>query len=116
MARSARRHRHSQRRLPLPNPRRSGPVAMENDHPPSVKSDESRPPTLEDLVKLCRALNEAGARYLVIGGFAIRAAGFSRNTMDVDLLIDTGTENERQVFAAMMNSSRKRHSGPAVSA
>jgi hypothetical protein len=75
---------------------------MENDHPPSVKSDESRPPTLEDLVKLCRALNGASARYLVIGGFAIRAAGFSRNTMDVDLLIDTGTENETQVFAAMM--------------
>jgi hypothetical protein len=75
---------------------------MENDHPPSLNADESRQPTLEDLAKLCRALNEAGARYVVVGGFAIRAAGFIRNTMDVDLLIETGTPNEKQVFAALM--------------
>jgi len=54
------------------------------DPPAPLNSDECREPTLEDLVKLCHALNQAGARYLVVGGFAIRAAGFARNTMDVD--------------------------------
>jgi hypothetical protein len=41
---------------------------------------ESRPPTLEDLLKICRSLNNAGARYLVIGGFAIIQHGFTRAT------------------------------------
>ena len=43
----------------------------ETDPPPGLRSDECREPTLEDLVKLCRALNEAAANYVVIGGFAI---------------------------------------------
>jgi hypothetical protein len=62
---------------------------------------ESREPSLEDLVELCRRLNEAGAQYIVIGGFAVRAAGYDRRTMDIDLLIGPGPENEARVFAAM---------------
>lgn len=62
---------------------------------------EPREPTLEDLRDLCRALNELGARYVVIGGFAIRAAGYNRRTMDVDLLVDADAENERRVFDAL---------------
>lgn len=62
---------------------------------------ESREPTLEDLRDLCRALNERGARYVVIGGFAIRAAGYNRRTMDVDLLVATDSDNESRVFDAL---------------
>ena len=62
---------------------------------------ESREPTLADLVNLCRALNSRRAAYLVVGGFAIRAAGYDRRTMDVDLLIDTTPENESSVFDAL---------------
>ncbi len=76
---------------------------MADAHPPTpLNPDECREPTLEDLVKLCGALNEAGARYVVVGGFAIRAAGYTRNTMDVDLLIETGEENEQRVIRGMM--------------
>ena len=66
-------------------------------------SDElvSRDPTVTDLVNLCRELNARGCRYLVCGGFAIRAAGYPRNTGDVDLLIDTSPENEKQVYHAL---------------
>jgi hypothetical protein len=56
---------------------------------------------LEDLRDLCRALNEKGAKYIVIGGFAVRAAGFDRTTMHIDLLIDTSIENERRVLQAL---------------
>jgi hypothetical protein len=56
---------------------------------------------VEDLVELCRELNLQRARYVVIGGFAIRAAGYDRRTMDVDLLIDTSRENEASVFRAL---------------
>lgn len=62
---------------------------------------ESREPTLADLVGLCRALNAQGAAYLVVGGFAIRAAGYDRRTMDVDLLINTSPANESRVFRGL---------------
>jgi hypothetical protein len=61
----------------------------------------SRPPFLEDLVFLCRALNEEGARYLVIGGFAVILHGYTRGTMDVDLLVDPSPENVAKVKKAM---------------
>lgn len=32
-----------------------------------------RAPTLEDLARLCRSLNETAARYILIGGFAVIA-------------------------------------------
>jgi hypothetical protein len=72
------------------------------DAPEPIGSDECREPTLEDLVNLCRALNEAGANYIIVGGFAVRAAGFTRNTMDIDLLIETGVENEARVLAGLL--------------
>lgn len=71
------------------------------DDGPSNPNLESREPTLEDLRDLCRALNERGARYVVIGGFAIRAAGYNRRTMDVDLIVAADHENEARVFDAL---------------
>jgi len=38
-------------------------------------------------------LNEAGARYLLIGGFAVVAHGGGRFTKDIDLLVDDSPEN-----------------------
>jgi hypothetical protein len=75
-------------------------VAVESNRPPDANL-ESREPTLEDLRDLCRALNEREARYIVIGGFAIRAAGYNRRTMDVDLLVAVDADNEARVFAAL---------------
>ncbi len=46
----------------------------------------ARAPEPEDLVRICRALNDAGARYVLIGGFAVLAHGASRFTKDIDLL------------------------------
>ena len=45
--------------------------------------------------------NQRGAKYVVIGGFAIRAASYIRNTMDVDLIVAADAENEARVFAAL---------------
>ena len=74
-------------------------MVMANDHPPQEL--EPREPTAEDLRDLCRELNRRGARYVVIGGFAMRAANYNRRTMDVDLLVATDSENEAKVFAAL---------------
>ncbi|MES1244321.1 MAG: hypothetical protein ABUT39_22130 [Acidobacteriota bacterium] len=62
---------------------------------------ESRAPHVQDLIGLCLALNEAGARYLLIGGFAVILHGFVRSTKDVDLLVDPSEENIRSVKRAL---------------
>jgi hypothetical protein len=76
-------------------------MAVADDGPSTDAHLESREPTLEDLRDLCRALNERAARYVVIGGFAIRAAGYIRQTMDVDLIVAADSENEARVFDAL---------------
>ena len=50
-----------------------------NDHPPL----EPRLPTTDELLLLCRRLNEASAEYLVLGGFAMIQHGFARATEDI---------------------------------
>ena len=72
---------------------------MADDHP--AEELESREPTVEDLRDLCRELNQRGAKYLVIGGFAMRAANYNRTTMDVDLMVAADLENEAKVFSAL---------------
>jgi hypothetical protein len=74
-------------------------MVMADDYPSNELA--SREPTVEDLRDLCRELNLRGAKYLVIGGFAIRAADYVRRTMDVDLIVAPDAENEAKVFAAL---------------
>ena len=61
----------------------------------------SRAPEPGDVVRICRALNEAGARYLLIGGFAVIAHGAGRFTKDIDLLVDDSSENVARVKQAL---------------
>lgn len=75
-------------------------MAMEDAGPPQEQL-ESREPTVEDLRDLCRELNQRGALYVVVGGFAIRAANYVRRTMGVDLLVAADLENEAKVFSAL---------------
>ena len=57
----------------------------------------ARAPEPEDLARICRSLNLAGARYLLIGGFAVIAHGAGRFTKDIDLLIDDAPDNVERV-------------------
>lgn len=61
----------------------------------------SRAPELEDLVGLCRALNREGAKYVLIGGFAVILHGFTRTTKDIDLLVEPSVENFRALKRAL---------------
>jgi hypothetical protein len=67
---------------------------MEADSPP-------RPPRETDLIGLCKALNEQGARYIVVGGMAVIHHGFLRATEDIDLLLERSRDNQARVFAAL---------------
>ena len=56
-----------------------------------------RSPTLEDLTRICSALNAAGARYVVVGGLAVNYWGRQRATEDIDLLVDPSPSNVARV-------------------
>ena len=76
-------------------------MGMEDDDARPPQELEPRDPTVEDLVELCRNLNEQGAKYLIVGGFAMRAAGYRRTTGDIDVMLDTSLDNEARVFRAL---------------
>ena len=61
----------------------------------------AREPQAEDVARICQALNAEGARYVLIGGFAVIAHGGVRTTKDIDLLIDPHPENVALVKAAL---------------
>lgn len=67
----------------------------------NVDPGECRPPTLEDLLALCRSLNSSGAKYMVVGGFAILQHGFVRATGDIDLLVEGSPGNQERVKSAL---------------
>jgi hypothetical protein len=70
---------------------------MDDGDPPA----HARAPEPADLVRICGALNSAGARYVLIGGFAVIAHGGARFTKDIDLLIDDAPENVARVSQAL---------------
>lgn len=56
---------------------------------------------LAPLLKVCSFLNEAGARYLLVGGQAVILHGLVRTTEDVDILIEATEDNARRVWEAL---------------
>lgn len=60
----------------------------------------SRAANPKDLVKICRALNEAGANYVLIGGYAVILQGYARGTKDIDFLVDTSPGNIQKIKKA----------------
>ena len=57
----------------------------------------AREPQVEDITRICRALNAEGAKYVLIGGFAVIFHGGARTTEDIDLLIDASSDNVAKV-------------------
>lgn len=62
----------------------------------------SRPATLEDLKVLIASLNEQGADYLLIGGYALFAHGYHRATTDIDVLVPANQEAGIKIRSALM--------------
>jgi len=48
-----------------------------------------------------RALNEAGVRYVVVGGLAVLAHGILRTTNDIDVVLDLDEENVARATEAL---------------
>ena len=56
------------------------------------------PPDFADLLV---ALVEAGAEFLVVGGYAVAHYGHPRATKDIDVFVRTGRANAERVLAAL---------------
>jgi len=61
----------------------------------------ARAPEPDDVIRICRALNDSGARYLLIGGYAVIAHGAGRFTKDISLLVDDAPENVARIKRAL---------------
>ncbi|HYK10287.1 MAG TPA: hypothetical protein VEV39_05785 [Gemmatimonadales bacterium] len=59
------------------------------------------PLTSSRLIQVCRLLNAAGVRYVVVGAQALAYHGYPRATKDVDILIEPTIENARKVLSAL---------------
>lgn len=63
-------------------------------------AEYTRPATWEDVKRLARHLEEAGADYALIGGYALAAHGLVRSTEDIDVLVEPSHANSRRwIFA-----------------
>lgn len=62
----------------------------------------ARAATLDDLKLLLRSLHEAGADYLLIGGYALAAHGYQRATTDIDVLVPANAAAGRRIKTALM--------------
>ena len=61
----------------------------------------TRPATWDDVKAIARYLDEAGAEYALIGGYAVAAHGFNRFTEDVDVLVNPSSANARRWIVAL---------------
>jgi len=50
---------------------------------------------------LIRGLNDAGVKYLLVGGLAVNAHGYLRSTVDVDLIVRLDTANLLPALAVL---------------
>jgi predicted nucleotidyltransferase len=53
------------------------------------------------LADACARLNAHGARYVLVGGFAVQLWGEARATRDIDILIEPTVENAERVLRAL---------------
>ena len=53
---------------------------------------------------IIRTLNEAGVRFIVVGGIAVIAHGYGRNTRDVDLVVQLEPDAINKAFSALQNA------------
>jgi predicted nucleotidyltransferase len=53
---------------------------------------------------IVRALNDAGIRYLMVGGLAVNAHGYARMTRDVDLVIQLEPSNTERGLRALLDA------------
>lgn len=55
----------------------------------------------KDVRDLLALLDKHGARFMIVGGFAVAAHGFPRYTKDLDIWVECSQENARRLLATL---------------
>lgn len=55
----------------------------------------------DDFRDLLVELDEAGAHFIIVGGYAVAYHGYVRATKDIDVLVRSTPENAQRVYAAL---------------
>jgi hypothetical protein len=76
--------------------------------------ERTRPATWKDVAALATYLNEAGARYALIGGYAVALHGLNRLSEDVDLLVGPDPGNTRLWITALSRACRMEPRGNSL--
>ncbi len=63
--------------------------------------EKVRRATWNDVVNLCRLLHKHNVNYILVGGYALCADGFSRATYDIDVAVDPSLENSKKWVLAL---------------
>ena len=71
------------------------------------ENEYCRPASLDDLKKVIRSLNEKGAEYILIGGYALFSHGYHRATEDIDLLIPNNKASSSAIIDSLTVLSDK---------
>ena len=67
-----------------------------------MEEEFCRPATITDLMNLIKSLNEKGAQYILIGGYALYAHGIHRATEDIDILVPAKREAAQPIIEALI--------------
>ena len=68
----------------------------------ATEPNQSAPPLSDDeLLHVCRLLQQHKAKYVLVGGCACGLHGLVRSTQDVDLLVEPSPENLQRVLNAL---------------
>lgn len=74
---------------------------MSKDTPEPDLGAPCLPATWGHLRMVLAALEEEEAHYVLVGGFAMNLLGFSRQTGDIDILVEVSVENNARWIAAL---------------
>jgi predicted nucleotidyltransferase len=72
-----------------------------SSRPKGNVAEFTRPATWDDVKRVARLLNDAGAEYALVGGYALGLHGFNRFTQDIDVLVNPSALNSRRWILAL---------------
>ena len=67
-----------------------------------TEAQPARPPSVDDLKLLIKALNDHGVDYFLIGGYALFTLGYQRGTTDIDIILRPTLEQGTRVKRALL--------------
>ena len=63
---------------------------------------------------IIKSLNENKVEYVIIGAFAFSSIGYTRDTLDIDILVKPEIENIRKCRTAIESFVKQKIKGPAT--